>query len=1051
MPSVKGSIALCSSPRSLVCDEQGIGKFPLWKKYDQLMTIVSKYLPMKYQTFFAKPVEVQELEDNYLEWYAQVSSMDANPRGFFQLTPSEREKYIQIKDETIAAYRSAIDQSKAAGNASDAEHLEKAMKYVGDFDDYFYCFEDRVVVVVWGMRPRDISQPMSGVINKLINPNITHTATFDLGLHGTSGDNLKVNKRLNDSPIQQYQIPSVLANEGYKFIGWDKEPFDFKVIDDVTFTAQYEQLPRYTVVFDLGEHGDSSDILRFCKYATDDPIRQEQIPQVHAKEGYRFIGWNIAPLNFKVNEDVTFVALYEQKPAADQEPNSKSDSNQEPETEPVLEPEEPHDTEIYYRVRFEDENGNEMASCSVREGDIIPTDVIPSAPVRDHQRFIGWGNNLQTPVHEDRVYRLKYEPIPLSWWERFKLWWKEKGCLKRLLRLLLLLLLLLLLILLLKDCNGCSGLNGDGENNYTGGNPFIPNDPGNSGIVEEPLYPPIPDNDSSLGILPEHPNQPVPIDDGDIIDDEDGYRRIVGNRLNVLLDDETLTINDFAVDFKHVYSGDQYQIIYADPIVKRLQLMVPADERVQIKQEMIGRLPSKYNADNVFIWDEALMTGTDVPNDSRIGECWYHNAIKSYTAWNTTMGKEDVVIAVVDDGFDVNHDEFNGKIIKPYNVYDKSTNVRESKDKHGTHVAGLALASANNREGIAGVAPNCKLMPIKVFDDNGYTSTLPVIDGVLYAMYNGADVVNLSLGMNFFSNIPVPVQKDLIRSSFKEEERVWKKVFSMANRNNTAIVIAAGNENLLAGIEPMHRSENVIVVAAVDQEHNPMYTKSNFSNYGEYTDVSAPGVNILSTVGRNKYAVMSGTSMAAPLVTGAVALIKSINRPLSTPQIKKILQETGIAVNGNIGPLIQLDKAIEKAKNTNANLIETHPEPSTGSVQILLEWHNYNDLDLICKDPAGDIVWFKRKKVPSGGQLEIDMNAGSQYSSNPIENIYWPQGGAPNGHYSVYVSYYKRHDTQQVVSDYKVTIRYGDNKRTFKGTARTESEMVEIYSFDFNN
>ena len=156
---------------------------------------------------------------------------------------------------------------------------------------------------------------------------------------------------------------------------------------------------------------------------------------------------------------------------------------------------------------------------------------------------------------------------------------------------------------------------------------------------------------------------------------------------------------------------------------------------------------------------------------------------------------------------------------------------------------------------------------------------------------------------------------------------------------------------------------------------------------------------------------------------------------------------TGIEVNGNIGKLIQLDKALAKAQNADVNLIDTHPEPTTGSVQVLLEWHNYNDLDLICVDPNGDAVWYRNKKVPSGGMLEIDMNAGSQYSSSPIENIYWPQSGAPKGTYNVGVLYYKRHDTQYATSDFKVTVRCGNSERLYQGTAQTQSETLKICEF----
>lgn len=987
MPII-GKIVLCSSARSKICDEQGIGSYALWTRYASLEPIVAKHIPEQYRSFFAQPQSVKDSGEEEIFWHTEPSRIGDVPTRLTKLSGEKRLHYEGIKNKTIEVYQQAIDACLKSA-PTDAEYFQKALKHVGEFDDCFYCFDDKVVVVLWSMRPRDINDITNTVIEKIIQPNVSYTVIFNIGEHGHSDERLEIHKRPTDTPIQSHQIPNVTPLEGYIFKGWDKEPLNHKVQSDIVFNAQYEPIP---------------------------------VP---------------APEPIPV-------------PGPGPEPPT-------PPTPPVPPP------PVQHKVRFEDQDGNLISECSVNDGSILAANLIPHIANRDKEVFKGWDNDTTQPIYGDKLFRPLFEPKPLSWWERFLIWWRENGCLKKLLRLLLFLLLLLLLIWLLRQCDGggCS-CNDSPTSNYTGQNPFLPSPPpggiggGDGGMGETPgsntpgdngLYQPIQPGDPGFEFLPEHPNKPIPIDDGDIIDDEEGNRRILANRLNVLLDDDVLTINQFAADFKAVYTGDQYQIIYADPIIKRLQLQIPEDERVQIKNELVQRLPEQYTPNNVFVWDEALMTRTFVPNDSRIGECWYHNAIKTYAAWDVTMGNEDIVVAIVDDGINLRHNEFRNKIVKPYNVFTQSEDVRESEVGHGTHVAGLAIASANNQSGIAGVAPNCKLMPIQVFDRDGYCSTMSVLDGVLYAVYNGADVVNLSLGMMINAQLPSAAQQELINSYFKEEERVWKKVFSIANRNNTAIIIAAGNENLMAGIEPMHRSQDVIVVAAVGEDHNPLHSKANFSNYGSYTDVSAPGVDILSTMGNGKYETMSGTSMAAPIVAGAVALIKSVNRPLSTAQIRTILQETGVEVNGNIGKLIQLDKALAKAQNADVNLIDTHPEPTTGSVQVLLEWHNYNDLDLICVDPNGDAVWYRNKKVPSGGMLEIDMNAGSQYSSSPIENIYWPQTGAPKGTYVIGVLYYKRHDTQYATSDFKVTVRYGDAERLYEGTAQNQGETIKICEF----
>ena len=229
----------------------------------------------------------------------------------------------------------------------------------------------------------------------------------------------------------------------------------------------------------------------------------------------------------------------------------------------------------------------------------------------------------------------------------------------------------------------------------------------------------------------------------------------------------------------------------------------------------------------------------------------------------------------------------------------------------------------------------------------------------------------------------------------------------------------------------MRRGENVIVVAAVDKYHNPVWGKSIFSNYGSYTDISAPGVDILSSVGNNEYESMSGTSMAAPIASGAVALMKSVNAKLNTAQIRFILQETGLPVVGSVGNLIQLDKALEMAKNFSNDSI---PTPQTGDVQIQLRWHNFNDLDVACTDPFGQSVNFSNKRVPSGGCLDVDMNAGSLKSNQPLENIYWPTGGAPKGDYTVYLKYYARKDFNEDATPYEVFVKYGDKAENYTGT-----------------
>ena len=469
-----------------------------------------------------------------------------------------------------------------------------------------------------------------------------------------------------------------------------------------------------------------------------------------------------------------------------------------------------------------------------------------------------------------------------------------------------------------------------------------------------------------------------------------------------------------------------------------------------MKQEIPGKFAPVYK---LFVFDEALLEGAYTPNDPAFKDSnknWYLRKINAPKAWDLTRGSDKITIAIVDNGFNLKHPELRSKVLQPYNVWKHSDDVFPQKIDHGTHVAGTALAIANNEQGLCGIAPNCKFMPIQVANEKGMMTTTSVLDGILYALYQGADVINVSLGSQFsgLSQFPESKQRDLIQNHFKEEERLWREVMRIAASHNATLVVAAGNDNVLAGIEALQRPELFITVSAVDKNSQNI-TKANFSNYGSYSKISAPGVGIYSTVGSNNYQTMDGTSMAAPIVSGAVALMKSLKSSLTTKQIICILQNTGLPTQGKIGKLLQLDKALQMVRS--GNVIDCTPKPSTGDVQILLNWNNYNDLDLYCTDPKGEAVWFKNKSISSGGQLEIDMNVEYPDNKKPIENIFWPNNGAPNGTYNVYLRYYKKQEPNINKTPYTITVKYGEKTENYKGFITKEDSTLHICSFTLGN
>lgn len=757
-----------------------------------------------------------------------------------------------------------------------------------------------------------------------------------------------------------------------------------------------------------------------------------------------------------VREDITVIRK--------KSPRKSKNLKEEPEMQPVLGTPIPT-FNVYFNAGDNGFLSGNDDFITKDENSYLNDHEIPQVTPKDGYEFIGWSetpNDCQ--ITEDKEFIAQYrqvtappivEPtVSFPWWKRFWLWltalFAGKGCLTWLLRALLFLLLLLLLLWLLRECQSTHvGVGGGalGDNDST----WLQEDPnrGHDGGIYDPYnpYEPKPTPPSNEDILPPKQGVLPPVEgDPEIIP---GNPSVIANRLNILMENEDKSILDLAKDFKVKYPDDKYKVVYYDDVVKRMQIDIPKEERDKLKEEIPSVFAPEYE---LFVFDEALFEGTYTPNDPAISDpskSWYLKAINAMQGWDITRGSEKITVAIVDNGFTLSHPELKSKVVQPYNVWLHSQEIFPQDVDHGTHVAGTALAIADNDKGISGIAPACKFMPIQVADKRGMMTTTSVLDGIIYALYQGADVINVSLGSSYqgLENMPERTQKDLINNHFKEEERLWREIMRIAARHNSTIVVAAGNNNMLAGIDALQRPELFITVSAVDK-NNSNLNKASFSNYGEYSTISAPGVGIYSCVGKKDYQIMDGTSMAAPVVAGAVALMKSLNDTITTKRIICVLKGTGLVTQGEIGSLIQLDKALESVQSGEET--DCRPAPSTGDVQILLSWDNYNDLDLICTDPDRNTISYKNRRVLNGGQLEIDMNVEYPDSNTPIENIYWPSGGAPNGTYNVYIQYFRQHRNTDG-NPYKITVKYGENTEEYSGTINNEKETIHICTFTLGN
>lgn len=255
------------------------------------------------------------------------------------------------------------------------------------------------------------------------------------------------------------------------------------------------------------------------------------------------------------------------------------------------------------------------------------------------------------------------------------------------------------------------------------------------------------------------------------------------------------------------------------------------------------------------------------PNDPSFSQQWGLAKIYAPEAWDIEKGNPDVIIGMVDTGIDLDHPDLDEKIISGYDFVNEDSEPMDDNG-HGTHCAGIAAAESNNSQGITGVAWRSKLMPVKVLDFDGAGTYSDVAEGIIYAADNGAKVINLSLGAYSYS-------------------QTLQDAVDYAYQKGCVIVAAAGNDNTNEPLYPA-ACNNIIGVAATDQ-NDERWTSSN---YGDYIDVSAPGVNIYSTSLNNIYSSANGTSASAPFVSGLAALLLSQNSTLANYEVENRIRQS---------------------------------------------------------------------------------------------------------------------------------------------------------------
>jgi subtilisin family serine protease len=259
----------------------------------------------------------------------------------------------------------------------------------------------------------------------------------------------------------------------------------------------------------------------------------------------------------------------------------------------------------------------------------------------------------------------------------------------------------------------------------------------------------------------------------------------------------------------------------------------------------------------------------DVPNDPFFGSAEsYLSTIRLPQAWDLSHGSAGVVVAVVDTGVSAVGD-LATQVLPGRNFVGGTDPRDDSVIGHGTLVAGVAAATTNNALGIAGAAWNASVLPVKVLDSHGYGTDSQVAAGVVWAADHGADVINLSLGG------PTAAGDALCDAT------------TYAQTQGALVVASAGN-GANAWLNYPAACPGVVAVTATDAQGN----FASFSSFGPDIGIAAPGIAITSTRNDNRFGTESGTSLSAPIVSGAAALVIATHPEWSAAQVAERLEDT---------------------------------------------------------------------------------------------------------------------------------------------------------------
>jgi len=387
-----------------------------------------------------------------------------------------------------------------------------------------------------------------------------------------------------------------------------------------------------------------------------------------------------------------------------------------------------------------------------------------------------------------------------------------------------------------------------------------------------------------------------------------------------------------------------------------------------------------------YIEPDYLITLDAIPNDPYYSNLWGMDAINAPDAWDVQQGNSDILVAVIDTGIDYTHedlaanmwvnpgeiagngidDDSNGYIDDVYG-YDFANDDGDPYDDiyHGTHVAGTIAAVGDNSKGVIGTSPSVKVVAVKFIDSSGRGYISNAISAIEYSINIGAKISNNSWGLLSYSSS-------------------LETAISDAQDNGQIFVATAGNYGTDNDSVPYYPAsynlDNIVSVASTTSNNN----LSSFSNYGKLSvDLGAPGTNIYSTSPGNSYRYLSGTSMAAPHVSGVLALMLSEDSTLSVADTKQILLNStsnityldGITVSGGLLDAYAAVSNVSDESNNPPVLESMKPH------KVLLS--KPRTFTITATDVDGDTLSFNATGVPNFVTFTDNGNNTATFYANP--------------------------------------------------------------------